>query len=61
MVWGLNTKSIGIIIYSNLRKKIVFVSVFKLSEFHVALRYHSRDALIVQGTDRDVDYKHRCR
>ena len=59
LVWGPNTKRVGITIYSNLRKTIAFVSVFEFSEFDIALRYRSKDASIVRGTD--TDYKCRCR
>lgn len=33
---------------------MVFVSVFAFSEFDIALRYQSRDASVVRGTDTDI-------
>lgn len=44
LVFGLSTKVGGITIYSNLKEKmmILFVFVFELTDFSVALKYQSK-------------------
>lgn len=48
VVWGLNSKSVGITIYSNLSETTIFKILFELTDFDVALRCQSINASVAE-------------